>query len=688
MSSTPKSPNRRATVFQRFSESDQKRHMELFEHFDKDGNGVIDRGELESILRDVDSDESRSNIRRAIQAVARRGSHDGGGSRDAADTPDVTFEGFLYVLELLEKRKSELQRGRDVFRRLLNKKGTGVVDAEQLRSSLQALNLGLEPTFVDLMHGAVCTEAAAGGPPRKVFTQDDFTAFCTRVYNSEGSDAEFAAAASHVRRGSSVFGQFTFGEDDGKGGTGGATPAAAAASSPMSAPDTTDHDASGLNEEAAVLKAWLRVLQGSSRHLEVHSVEARCQPSARSVRRPTIQERQAPATEQTVDLRDLQSALDSCPPNTTLLVGEGLLETPIVLARDSIMLVGAGMGNTRIEVDGKSPGLLIRAAKGGVRGFTVLNNGQGPAIQIEHSSIELTECEAASKGGGGCLVRAKAHPLVRDCVFRDCKRWGLMVTDAKAMVEGCECSGNHDGGVVVEESAFVQVSKCTITDGKGCGVVFDNASGAVMDSTLSRNTCAGVFASNGATPVVWKNVIRDGEAAGVTVESNSHAHIEENELGSNETSDVEVSSRATTHIINNTFTGGPTSAIHVVGKGAVVAEGNRIEGYAFTGVSISGSGTSFQIQENTIVRNVGRHGGASALCLKDPSATGKIVDNALVGWSTQHDSLASMGVPLSVGQSTRGTSLEIHGNIAGMTEVACHADRIFYALGKHTGRRG
>ena len=249
----------------------------------------------------------------------------------------------------------------------------------------------------------------------------------------------------------------------------------------------------------------------------------------------------------------------------------------------------------------------------------------------------------------------------------------------KCIVENSTFSANHDAGVVAEEGSSVHISGSKFSCGKGCGVVFDNSVGVVAECTLTENVCSGVMVTNRASPILWKNTITNGESAGITISESSQVHIEDNTFAHNEDSDVQLSTGAYASLTANCFNGGQTSAIHLCSRSSATIDFNSVRNYAFTGVSISGPACSSSIYENTFERE--GDSGCSAICIKDASFKGRVLDNMLVGWGDQQESMV-LASPVLVSSSPKGgrEEVDIRGNIARPTEALCCADKLMYMM--------
>jgi len=610
---------RRSSIYDRFTEPQVDRFKQIFLQFDTDGNGHIDEQELEDIMRRLGRALQPGEAKKYIEMV------------DIDNSGVIYFEEFLQLVYMQQHEAETMHHYKELYRNVFNRSNSGSVSAQDMRNGLMQLGHKLEIEEVTLM----VTEADEDKDKHLSF--DEFAGMLYRV-------------------------------------------------------QTEDHPVSkaGLSREEVgkVFDMWATILDEAPKLASKHSLVSRCSKPARDFRRPSRMPQQK-LRKVTHQSKMLQPQVGSAQQWEMFEVeaespdGVPVVFTDnIVITEDHVCLMGGdGKTKPRIEVDSPKPAVLIKARFCTINNFIIVNKGEGPAVVVDSGFANIVNCDITGKGGG-MLVKNRAHPEVKGCLFTECRSYGLCVQESKLTAEDCEFSKNTDGGIVVEKGSQPWISECTFKGGKGCGVVFiDSSTGVLCHCEITKNSCAGVLIENGANPILWKNHIHHGESNGVMVQKSGRGMIEENDFHHNEEHEVEVGLDGNPVVRKNTMHDGTTTCIYI-GDGALgTYEENEISNFTLAGVSILNRARPI-VQDNMIIAPA-ETTGSCGVSLGEGSG-GKVIDNMIVGWHYQPRMSLSAGIALHVSGKNE---VFIQRNIARGTEEECRAEKMVMEMGKHDLRK-
>ena len=294
------------------------------------------------------------------------------------------------------------------------------------------------------------------------------------------------------------------------------------------------------------------------------------------------------------NFRSINEALRKAPPNSRLLVREGLYVESLILDKN-IEIIGDGAVERIIIRSPNSSCLLMQTKKAMVRGLTVQGRGRQNghaffAVAIPDGELILENCHIISDSLSGVAVfGAGANPLIKNCWIHDCADSGFYIFDnASPRIENCDVYQNANVNVAITQGANPAIKSCRIFDGGNGGVVVwgNGAAGTIENCRIYGHRLANVGVREYANPTFRHCEIYGGRDTGIFVHQNGYGIFEECDIHRNAGAEVGISQNANSVFRRCAVHDGENSGVILQNRGRALIENCDIYDNRDSGVAI------------------------------------------------------------------------------------------------------
>jgi len=133
------------------------------------------------------------------------------------------------------------------------------------------------------------------------------------------------------------------------------------------------------------------------------------------------------------------------------------------------------------------------------------------AVFIPDGRLSIIGCDLSSEVFACVAIRgAKTNSLIKSCEIRDCRGFGVLVSDlGQNTIEDCNIYGNAKSGVIITENSNPMIRRCAITNNDLGVVVMKSGQGMIEDCEISDNKNTGIIISDKGNPVIRRCQIND-----------------------------------------------------------------------------------------------------------------------------------------------------------------------------------
>jgi F-box protein 11 len=337
----------------------------------------------------------------------------------------------------------------------------------------------------------------------------------------------------------------------------------------------------------------------------------------------------------------ISEALHKTPPNSRLLVREGLYDESLILDRN-VEIIGDGAVENIIVRSINSSAVVMQTDRAIVRGLTLQGRGARNgkaffAVEISNGDLILENCDITSDSLSGVAVYgSSSNPRIKNCRIHDCSDSGFYIFDnARAQIENCDIYRNANVSIAITNGATPALKKCRIYDGENGGIVAwgNGAAGTIEDCEIYGHRLANVGVREYANPTFRRCKIFGGNDTGVFVHENGYGIFEECDIYQNAEAQVGISQSANSVFRRCSVHSGENSGIVLQNKGRALIEACRVYDNADAGIAIYGESAA------TIAGcNIHRNGKVGVRVMEQSAARVENCDlreNFLAAWETE-----------------------------------------------------
>lgn len=338
----------------------------------------------------------------------------------------------------------------------------------------------------------------------------------------------------------------------------------------------------------------------------------------------------------------ISEALQKTPPNSRLLVREGLYNESIIIDRN-VEIIGDGALENIIVRSINSSAIVMQTDKAIVHGLTLQGHGARNgkaffAVEISNGELILENCDVTSDSLSGIAVYgSSSNPLIKNCRIHDCSDSGFYIFDnARVQIENCDIYRNANVSVAITKGAAPVLKKCRIFDGENGGIVAwgNGAAGTIEDCQIYGHRLANVGVREYANPTFRRCKIFGGSDTGVFVHERGYGSLEDCDIYQNAQAEVAISQNANSVFRRCSVHNGENSGIILQNKGRALIEVCHIYDNADAGIALYGESAA------TIAGcNIHRNGKVAIRVTKQSAARVKNCDlreNFLGAWDAEY----------------------------------------------------
>lgn len=334
-------------------------------------------------------------------------------------------------------------------------------------------------------------------------------------------------------------------------------------------------------------------------------------------------------------------ALRNVPPNSRLLIREGLYNEHIVLDKN-VEIVGDGAVENIIVRSQNQSCVSMQTEKAAVRGLTLQGRGKPYgksffAVDVPRGELTLENCDISSDSLSCVAIHgANANPFLKNCIIHDGADSGIYIFDnARARIENCDVYRNANDNLAITQGANPTVKKCRIFEGENGGIVVwgNGATGLIEDCKIFGHRLANIGVRQYANPVFRRCEISGGRDSGVFAQQNGYGTFEECDVYSNGKAEIAVTDGSNTILRRCAIRNGNESGVFVGNKARALVESCNIYDNDDAGVAIYGESV-------VAVRRCNIHRNKVAVRVKEYSAANvedcDLRGNRIAAWETEH----------------------------------------------------
>ena len=301
------------------------------------------------------------------------------------------------------------------------------------------------------------------------------------------------------------------------------------------------------------------------------------------------------------DFIDLHLAIKRLGKGSTLTIGPGThkITEPLIIDKD-IQIVGATGDPTDVTLLSTGPGVMkVTAENARIQGLTLQVKAEKEKTAMEYAAVSITagksqfiKCHFTSDSGNGLCVSDGANPNVNNCMIRDCKGCGIIVSEkGKGTFEKCSIYENENSGIQVYDEGDPTMRDCKFYDGKSGGIfVYEKGKGTFEKCEIYRNTLSGIQVREESDPTVHDCKFYDGKEGGILVNVKGKGTFEKCSIYGNANAGIQVRDEGDPTVHDCKFYDGKASGIYVYEKGKGTFEKCSIYGNTLAGISVATEG--------------------------------------------------------------------------------------------------
>jgi serine/threonine protein kinase len=284
----------------------------------------------------------------------------------------------------------------------------------------------------------------------------------------------------------------------------------------------------------------------------------------------------------------LKVALRQALPGTEIILMPGVYRESVVVDKGVAILALGEPGEVVLEGQA-GPVLLLRSAGISLHGLTVQAGTGQVAVRVEAGSAQIEACEIL---GGTVWVDSGAQVSLHGSRVSAEGGVGLKVQSrGQALAETCSFQGKS-GAVELEESARLQLTSCSLMDSSFAGLLALEQSHAVLeDCDIGGHACAGVHVLAGANVALRQCRLVGNAGFGLSVMDRGLATLEGCTVQANGGSGLLIHHGATVQARNSAFSEGKSLGVDCADGGQGVLDTCDISGNAGVGVQVEPGGS-------------------------------------------------------------------------------------------------
>lgn len=222
------------------------------------------------------------------------------------------------------------------------------------------------------------------------------------------------------------------------------------------------------------------------------------------------------------DFATVNEAMTASSAGDTVWIDVGIYRESVGL-RTGVTLLGAGMRDTRIEVDFTgNPVYAVAVDSARVKDLTLayIGNEEIATVYISGSSVTFEDCHLTGGPASVAYAVAGAKLTLTNCII-DGGGAGVYLGDgSEGHVRASRISNLTWSGIAFEEGAFGSVRECTLAANGGAGILVNGAgSVTISGNVIARNEWVGVYAIDRARVTLRGNSIVENGSFGLLAHS-------------------------------------------------------------------------------------------------------------------------------------------------------------------------